>query len=235
MRRFALLSLAITLLAVSARAQTPPVAPVLLGPNDPSPFSSGTWPAGSSDTGVVGCPALTPAAGFTASTNGATYQNLDVSGQIVVNASNVTFRCVRLRAPGYRYGFQINSSASGTLLENVDVANASDATAGATGQGKCILIYGTNTTVRRANVSDCEDGIHISSDGPTLVEQSYIHDMKTVGTNLHSDAVQIVSGGRVTLRNNRIVPQLTAGAGVNSALTLESYSSALQNVVETGS
>lgn len=90
--------------AGSAQATSPSVGPVAAAQTQngclPQPSACGYPDA--TNAGLAGCPALAHQSGFTASTPGATYSNMDISGTVTVTAPNVTFNCVRSRTTTLR-------------------------------------------------------------------------------------------------------------------------------------
>lgn len=61
-------------------------------------------------------------------------------------------------------------------------------------------------TIQRCDISGTADGMQLGGDD-TLVEHCYIHDLATLGTfpnNTHNDGIQVFSGSRMILRENRI-------------------------------
>ena len=94
--------------------------------------SRGGTVASAANTGVARCPALSAASGRTITRDGTVLENLDVRGEIAIDASNVTLRCVRIRAKGI-HGVIVDGR--GVLLDRVEVdcESAADNDAGVVG------------------------------------------------------------------------------------------------------
>jgi hypothetical protein len=125
------------------------------------------------NTGVPSGTTLTTSAGFTASTNGVTYDKLDISGQVVVTADNVTLKRSRVRTTTT---WPVKVTGKNFLLvdSEVDGQNADD--------GACIAWNGF--TALRDNLHGCGDGVRIgnNSDAPITVQDTYIHALSTATT-----------------------------------------------------
>lgn len=153
----------------------------------PAPTATG-WP-NASTTGATGT--LTLRTGnLTISTPGAVVENLDVRGCVSITAANVVFRNSKVSCSN---GWAITAkSTGGVVIDQVDV------TCNATlGKG----IVGEGFTVRRSDVSGCEDAIYV--DRNAVIVDSYLHDLYGGGTDPHNDIVQVSDGGdNVTIRGN---------------------------------
>ena len=146
---------------------------------------------------------LTPSGGFTASTNGATYDSLDVTGCITVTANNVTIKRSRINCNGSS-AIYTGDSNTGLVVEDVEI-NCS-------GGPGCTGITWRNYTARRVNVYGGENLTWAETN--VLIEESYLHDPVPhdtagcplePGPNCHTDSVQVPGGSsNVTVRHNRI-------------------------------
>lgn len=194
------LAVATGALLLGGTAFAQPQAPRLLDP----------WPSAET-TGVSQCiqslcgGSLTSASGMVVTQAGKTLQCLDVKGTIDVNADNVTIRCVRIDAQGAAYGLDAeqwpNANPVNTVAEDVEITNASSAG----------LIFGSRFTGRRMHIHDSVDGIKAAGGGPTLIEDSYVHNLMYLSANggSHNDGVQCRNGSDHVWRHNKIVNQLT--------------------------
>jgi hypothetical protein len=129
---------------------------------------------------------------------------------VVIAADNVTIRnCLRKGIADY-WGFLVNAGVTGTLIEDVEIdgMNSSTIDAGVGGGG--------GWTGRRLNIHGTADGIKIGSN--LLLEDSYVHDLKTPPNGAHSDSAQSMGGSNVTLRHNTFTARV--GVGQNSAVFL---------------
>lgn len=180
--------------------------------NGPKPNAANTGPSN---------PALitTSSAGRTVSSANAILENTRFTGTIHVRANNVTIRnCI---IDGGLYGINCNYGASGLLIEDCEIKNATSAG-----------IFGGNFTARRLNIHD------IGGDGlkPTtqcLLEDSFIHHLgKNDGA--HADGVQSRHGGsNMTFRGNNFDMPITDPAPYksNAAFMLEPDGGQLTHVL----
>lgn len=140
------------------------------------------WPD-ATNTGIAGVGLtagnLTSSGGFTAA-NGATYQNLHVTGTITVPSgrNNVIIRrclieCEFWGVDGY--------GSNGLLIEDCTFVGGGDAG----------IATGFNSTVRRCNISGAPDGM--KAQGGAVIEDCYIHDLYTGGSDPHNDGMQFMS------------------------------------------
>lgn len=207
----------------------------------PTPTPSVGFPD-ASNTGPVasqGCTQpLVPRSGLTVTQDGTVIENSDITGEVVVQASNVTIRCSRIRFSGLRG--VTNFDGGGTLIDRVDI--------GGTGQSNCDgTVAGTGYTLRRVNLHDCEDGAKVGT-GVT-VEDSYVHDM-ALPSGAHADGLQLMgccssSGSStvtsgVVIRRNNIQPRpypsppVGASSGATSSIIVKSDFGRIDDVLVTG-
>jgi hypothetical protein len=150
------------------------------------------------NTGVPAGTVLTSSSGFTASTNGVTYDKLDISGQVVVTADNVTLKRSRVRTTS-TWPVKVTGKNFMLVDSEVDGMNADD--------GACVAWNGF--TVLRANLHGCGDGVRIgnNSDAPITVEDSYIHALSTAQTlNGHQqDVSSFGEAGGATLSHDTLL------------------------------
>lgn len=117
-------------------------------------------------------------------------QNLDIRGCVRITAANVVFRNNKVTCAN---GWAITAkSLGGVVIEDVDVSCGNTLGKGIVGEG---------FTVRRADVSGCEDAVYIDRNANVL--DSYLHDLYGGGTDPHNDVVQVSNGGdNVIVRGN---------------------------------
>jgi hypothetical protein len=160
-----------------------------------APEASGSWPDAGS-TGLRDPGLLKPSGSVTVTTNGAVIENLDIKGMITIKADNVTVRNVRVTSNGEKYLISIASGRSGTVIEDVELNGRRVATHG--------IVHG-GYTARRVNMYAVGDGFRAGSN--TLIEDSWVHDLghdSAHDPSPHFDAVQLVGGTNITIRNNRL-------------------------------
>lgn len=175
----------------------------------PAPSS---WPS-ASNTGVVGCPALTTQNGSVNLGNNQTLENKLVNGQVRITGNNVTVRCVKVVDGGLfpidaeRSGY---TSASDVLLERVEVDCGSSASTHAG-----LLLFGA--TARQVNVHHCTDGFRFAD--KVTIEDSYCHDLNSTDPNdPHYDCAQTSGGSGLIIRRNTFVGRDTSNILIKSDL-----------------
>jgi hypothetical protein len=181
----------------------------------PSP-SPGGFPD-ASNTGVPPGTVLTPSGGMTINTAGAVIDAREITGQVVVNASNVTIRRSRIRSNAM---YVIDNSSTGLVVEDSEIINRP-----VSGQNNCHNGIGdSNYTVVRTEITGCENAANIGGDNVTFAD-NYIHDLDTTGPSYvwgndpHTDGLQMSPGAdNIVVRHNWIDP--SSGSGVTSPIIM---------------
>jgi hypothetical protein len=107
---------------------------------------------------------------LTLDTAGAVVSGLDIDGEVIITASNVTLVDCRVS------GLISIQGGTGAVIDHVDATGGLD-------------IEGDNATVRFCDISGVENGIWLEADG-ALIEENYIHNL--VGSpEAHIDGIQI--------------------------------------------
>jgi hypothetical protein len=148
---------------------------------------------GPSNTGVPAGTVLTPSGSIRVEQDGAIVEDLDIDGEIMILANDVTIRRVRLRSGDYYPIRYFDNSNTGLVVEDSEIEGTSD-------DATASLSF-TDYTARRLNIHGAADGF--KADANVLIEDSWIHDLRN-GTDQHNDGVQSTGGKGVTLRNNWI-------------------------------
>jgi len=147
-----------------------------------------------SNTGVPAGTALKASDGtLTLSTNGQVVSGLDITGNVLITASNVTLQRSRITGGNWNI-IQISGSATNVTIQDVEI-NGTGSVEGANG------IYGT-ATVLRTNIYGIENGIVPLSN--SVIRDNYIHGLKAPGSP-HYDGIQIDGGqNNVRITHNHI-------------------------------
>jgi len=154
---------------------------------------------------------------MTISTAGAIIDGRDITGQVVVNAPNVTIRRSRIRSNTM---WVVENNSTGLAVEDSEIINRPVA-----GQNNCHNGIGdSNFTVLRTEITGCENAANIGGDNVTFIDD-YIHDLDTVGPSYvwgnapHTDGLQLSPGAdNLVVRHNWIDP--SPGGGVTSAIIM---------------
>ena len=176
----------------------------------------GTKPT-ATNTGVPAGFVPTPVQGDMMITrDGATVDGRDISGFLIIAASNVhvTRTIVRGHATPYTQNTGVIriDSGSNILIEDVEVAVAAPS---ATVDG----IWGDHFVGRRLNIHGGVDGLKAGSN--TTLECSYIHDQAYFASDpnqgggpTHNDAIQILSGTGIRIVGNQLIAAMDQNAAI---------------------
>ena len=140
---------------------------------------SSEWP-NASTTGVQSGVTLTSHSGdLVVRSNGQLVEALDVSGQIIIpsNFSNVTVRNCRTKS-----GIAFNPDSVPGTGTNLKIEHCEC-------PGGIVLVFCHNSTVRRCNISNVENGIWLEANGCSI-EENYLHDILWEAPR-HGDGLQI--------------------------------------------
>jgi len=159
-------------------------------PSDPNPCARPK--PGPTNTGVPAGTTLKKSGTVTVDQDGAVVEDLDIDGQVMVNADNVTIRRVRITSGDY-YPIRYDDPHRGLVVEDTEIIGTSDDATAA--------ISFSHYTARRVNVHGSADGLKADED--VLIEDSWIHDPRNADGQ-HNDGVQSTGGKGVTLRHNVI-------------------------------
>jgi hypothetical protein len=171
-----------------------------------------------SNTGVPAGTTLTASGALTINAAGTVVDGKDINGAVVVNAPNVTIRNSRIRTNAM---WAVDNNSTGLLIEDSEIINQKVA-----GQPNCHNGIGSsNFTLRRVEITGCENGMNVDSPGNITITDSYIHDLDTSGPSYvwgdhpHTDGIQIgKSAANLVFRHNTIDP--TAGSGATSGIIM---------------
>jgi hypothetical protein len=131
-------------------------------------------------------------------------QDLNISGQVVITANNVTIKNCRITSADY---YPIDYSGAGLLIEDSEIIGLSyTVTAG---------ISFDNYTARRVFITGTADGFKANNN--VLIEDCYVHTL-AIGPDTHNDGVQATGGDSVTLRHNTF--KLGDQTGVSAVVQL---------------
>ena len=169
------------------------------------------------NTGVPAGTALKPSNGtLTLSTAGQVVSGLDISGNVLITASNVTLQRSRITGGSWNI-IQISGSATNVTIQDVEI-NGTGSLEGANG------IHGT-ATVLRTNIYGVENGIVPGSN--SVIRDNYIHGLKAPGSS-HYDGIQIDGGqNNVRITHNYIdLHEWTQ----TSTVMIDNYFGAISNI-----
>jgi chitodextrinase len=170
-----------------------------------------------SNTGVPAGTTLTPSGGMTITTAGAVIDGREITGQVVVNAPNVTIRNTRIRSNAM---WVIDNNSTGLVVEDSEIINRP-----VSGQNNCHNGIGdANFTVRRTEITGCENAANFGGDN-IVFEDNYVHDLDTTGPSYvwgndpHTDGIQMSPGAdNIVVRHNWIDP--SPGGGVTAPIIM---------------
>jgi len=216
--------------APSASPATPVTTPVTAPPPPANrvapPVTNSGWPDGS-NTGVPVGTRLTASPGLTITTAGTVINALDIDGDVVVRASNVTIRNSRISG---RVDNGDQNAYKNTVIQRSEVIGPYDAKAD---QGIAGVGF-TGYTCDGCNVRGWGKGFGMSAD--VTIKNSWVHDIVVFGDpangGSHNEAILSLGGTNLTILNNR----LDAGDAPNASASLALYSQweAYKNVLVQG-
>ncbi|MFC4588889.1 DUF4082 domain-containing protein [Sphaerisporangium corydalis] len=190
---------------------SPSADPTKQPTRDPSPTPSRTPPAsppstsfpGAADTGVPSGTNLKASKSITVTKDGTVIDGMEVSGEINVDADNVTIRNTRLAAAPGDWGIIQRQGHTGLKVEDSEIfGNGRDRTQFG------IINQGRELTVRRVDIHTISNGI-LTEQG--LVEDSYLHDPKYFSGD-HTDMIMCTSGppsgATLVIRGNTVINTL---------------------------
>lgn len=135
--------------------------------------------------------------------NGTLFENYTTDLAIEVVANNVTIRNVVCKASGETWGIGMRS-ASGTLIENVEIGPAVGQMRLKTGV-KDINGLSTGTTVRNSEIYRVSTGIQM---GEGNLSGNYIHDIMVYGDDHCNGITSNVTSGALTITGNTVLVPL---------------------------
>lgn len=119
--------------------------------------------------------------------------NMEITGDIVIDAPNVTVSSTRLISNTPWHALRVMESAGGFTLIDSEID----------GRGRTNnAVYGFGTFLRN-NFHDVENGMTIW--GPSLVQDNYIHCLRRTNKDPHFDGIQMTGGKSVEIRGNTVV------------------------------
>ena len=180
--------------------KVPSATPKPTQPTTPPP--AGGFP-GAGDTGVPSGTTLKESKSITVTKDGTVIDGMEVTGEINVDADNVTIRNTRLAASPGEWGIIQRQGHTGLTVEDSEIF----------GNGKSrtqfgIINQGRDLTVRRVDIHTISNGI-LTEQG--LIEDSYLHDPKYYSGD-HTDMIMCTSGppsgATLVIRNNTVINTL---------------------------
>ncbi|MEU1385877.1 MULTISPECIES: hypothetical protein [unclassified Nonomuraea] len=191
--------------ATPTPSKTPPQTPTQTPTKTPTATSppGGGWP-GAGNTGVPdGTDLVKKTGSIVIKEDGKVIDGWDVTGDITVEADNVTIRNTRVRGQSDYWGILQREGFSGLKVEDSEIF----------GNGKVrtqfgILNQGKMITIRRVDIHTISNGI-LTDQG--LVEDSYVHDPKYYSGD-HTDMIMSTGtaapGTELVIRHNTVINTL---------------------------
>jgi hypothetical protein len=129
---------------------------------------------------------------YYATADNETVRDLEIRGNIVVEASNVTMRNVRLVSDVPWHALRVMEGATGFTLEDSEIDGAGRSVNG---------IYGFGTFLRN-DIHGVDNGINVIA--PSTIRDNHIHDFRTSADG-HYDGIEINGGHDIEIVHNLIV------------------------------
>jgi Ca2+-binding RTX toxin-like protein len=152
--------------------------------------------SGYPDASTTGVPSGTKMTKYTGSyhvtEDNAVISNLEVHGDIVIEAKNVTLKNVKLVSNTEWHALRVMDDATGFTLQDSEID----------GNGVTVnAIYGFGTFLRN-NLHDVDNGINVIA--PTLIKDNYIHSLRG-SSDAHYDGIEINGGHDIDIIHNTII------------------------------
>lgn len=161
----------------------------LPGTGDEDPLE---WPW-SDNTGPSDPNALTSSGTTTITTDGAVVENIDLTGLLKIDASDVTVRNFRIRATSH-YGLQIESGSRNVLVEDGEILGA--------GSSNVYVMPGADKVTIRRLWSHDSNSDHLKFEGTNLLVESSFFEKACADGEGHCDGVQSKDGQDAVFRYN---------------------------------
>lgn len=201
---------------------TPTTPPTTTTPD----ASTGGFPD-ASNTGVPAGTVLTPSGGLTITKAGTVINGLDINGDVLVRAANVTIQNSKVHG---RIDTSDNGAAPGTMIKRVEIIGPYN---GAKDSGSPAVGY-TGFTCDGCVVHGWGKGFGLVKD--VTIKNSWVYDIIVYGDpangGSHNEAILSLGGSNFVVTNNR----LDAGdaPNVSASLALYSQMAAFNNVLVQG-
>lgn len=158
---------------------------------------------------------------LTVTQNGAIVENLEIRGQLLIQASNVTVRNVWVWYGSATY--TVRTFNGGTVFDHVEVGKQG------TPNARGIADYAGGSIVRNSYIHDVEDGIKMGS-GSTYTA-NLINNLDSPNSGPHSDAMQNDGGPDNIVITFNCLDSRTRGGGLgNAALQIDTSLGSVDNV-----
>lgn len=172
------------------------------------------------NTGIPAGTTLTNSAGGTFSTPGSVLDALNITGQVVIAANNITLKRSRIRDGGVFTIVKINDGVTGTIIEDCEIDGL-----GLSGTGGSFGIEGS-ATIRRCNIFGVENAL-VPTSG-SVITDNYVHDLASPGEDPHYDCIQMDGGNHdnISIEHNTLIcpPNQTA------AVMIDNYFGSCSNI-----
>jgi hypothetical protein len=178
----------------------------------------GKWPD-ETNTGVPKNIELRRSGSLVISTPGTTVSDLDIDGDVVIDASDVTLMQSRVRAAtGFFDVVRIKRGLTGVVIRDCEIDGVGTDNEGING------IRGTGTFLRN-NIHHVENGITLDGND-AVIQHNYIHDLEASGSP-HYDGIQIDGGiSNVTITHNSVINSYDQTA----AIMIDNYFGPISNI-----
>jgi hypothetical protein len=179
-----------------------------------------------SNTGVTPGTVLRRSGPITVATDGQVVEDLDITGEINVTASNVVIKNTKItggRGAGNKDWVVImRPGASNLTIVDSEITTP----AGSAQDIACVFnISDGAPTIERVNIHGCSAGI---SSGGGLIRDSYIHDLSQIHGLSHNVGIASNGGGGMTIEHNTVLNQFAQTSAVSF---YQDFSTQKDNVV----
>lgn len=169
-----------------------------------------------SNTGVPASATLTRYEGtLRITTDNQVVDGMEVVGDIVIEANNVTIKNSRIISGTPWHAVMIADDAAGFTLMDCEIDGRSTTDNGVYGHG----------TILRTNIHSVENGMTIW--GPSVIKDNFIHSLAATDEDPHFDGIQINGADDVSIIHNTVINE----HGQTAAIIMGNTFSGLSNII----
>ncbi|WEX75004.1 hypothetical protein PYH37_000328 [Sinorhizobium numidicum] len=149
-------------------------------------------------------------------TDNAVIENLEIDGNIIIDAKNVTLKNIKLTTDDFN-GIEVMGGATGFTLMDSEIDGGGTAHNGLMAQG----------TILRTNIHGVENGMTLY--GPSEIRDNYIHGLAGDASS-HFDGIEINGGHDIQILHNTVINPHDQTA----AIMLDNWAAGLSNIKVDG-
>jgi hypothetical protein len=148
-------------------------------------------------TGVPPGITLTNSGSITVTQDGAVIDAKNITGQVIVQASNVTIKNSRITGTGGKGQYPVHiQGGTGLVIQDTEILQAPSVNA------NVAVICCSNFKLVRVHIHDFFEGVRMANN--VAIEESYIHTPLRCDASCHIDVLQSTQGNNILVKHNRL-------------------------------